>query len=271
MVSWYVVTHSVRADRPAPTVAVRQSASATAPGTTAPIVSANSRDALAGLCDQLEQYPSLSIGLTVIELDTGRRTDCQGDQPMTAASTTKLLMAALFLTKVEQGEFRLDQPLGPLSAQDQLQQLINQSNNDSWDAFLTQLGQPALTSYAQSLGLTSYHADLNEWSPNDMAALLTQLATGQILTAANRQLLLGFMSTTNDETLIPAALGDDVAVEHKYGRYLGTVNDGAIIGADNDHPYILVLFTNNEAGIEGDGATAIHDLTNFVDQQFRAR
>lgn len=202
----------------------------------------------ARLREQLEtivaDYPETRIAVVVRSLSSGEHISINGDVPMTAGSTAKLLTALMYLDKVEQGEESLDKSLGSYPARSQLEQLIRQSNNDSWDLFISSVGFSKHNRYAQDIGMRAYEAKDNTMSAEDMAVLLTHIYQRDLLSAGNMELLLSFMYDTNEERFIPPAVPSLAQMYHKTGVFEGYVHDGGIID-DGKNPFILVIFTEN--------------------------
>lgn len=206
----------------------------------------------------------LTFGVSFQDFNSGAHFDINGNQSFTAASTTKVLTAILFLKGVEAGTYSLNQPLGDYNASYQLQQMINQSNNDSWSFFNTLLGFPAEQSFATSLGLTSYQSDQNSFSPNDMATLLKKLYSGELLNQSDTKLLLSYMQNTNEESLIPAGLPQGAIVYHKYGELDDKVHDAAII-QDKNHTFILTIYSSGDENEDYDRRAAIfHQIVQAI-------
>lgn len=217
--------------------------------------------------------PSVSIGVALIDLDDNDTSFTYGRiTPFTAASTTKILTAASFLHGVEQGSYSLNMPLGISTASWQLQEMVNQSDNDSWSLFLELIGNAQLDAYARQNGLLSFDADSNTISPLDEARLLAKLYQHQLLNTADTSLLLSYMQNTNDETLIPAALPSGAVVYHKYGELLDTdddgsgnfVHDAAIISYHGQH-FVLAIYTDKSDDLDiTTRQQIIHNITGDV-------
>lgn len=73
----------------------------------------------------------LSIGVSYINLDGGAQRSFGKTERFVGASTTKLVAAVDFLTQVEKGTYDINQVINGTKASYQIQQLINQSNNNS--------------------------------------------------------------------------------------------------------------------------------------------
>ena len=195
----------------------------------------------------INNYPQLSFGISFIDLNTGSRVDVNGNQIFTAASTTKVLIACLLLSQVEAGKYSLSQSLDGSTIQVQLQQMINQSSNDSWESLMNFMGFQYQKPYAEKIGVTTYDVANNRISPNDMSSILAQLYQGKLLNPNNTKLLLSYMQHTNNDELIPPEIPQGVAFYHKYGSFEGNLHDTAIV--DNGiNPFVLTIFTSTRSG-----------------------
>ena len=188
-----------------------------------------------------------TIGVAIENVNTGAVTTYGATSQFEAASTEKVLSAATYYHLVEKGVLSLDYTVGPYPASYQLQQMINQSNNDSWNAINDALGgNDELQAYAKLIGL-HYNVDGNLMSPQDMATLLTKLYTGKLLNADHTKALLSYMQNTNDETLISSVLPSGLTIYHKYGELVdGTTNvlhDAAIV-TEGSLTYAIVIYSN---------------------------
>ena len=96
-----------------------------------------------------------------------------------------------------------------------------------------------------------------------MADVLKQLSTGKLLNAEHTQELLGYMQQTNNERLIPAAVGPGITVQHKYGQLEGYLHDAAILSS-GDRSYALTLYSWGEDGGSEKRLAMIHELTDVV-------
>lgn len=193
-----------------------------------------------------------AIGVAIENVKTGEVTTYGATSQFVAASTEKVLSAITYYHLVERGVLSLDDTVGPYPASYQLQQMINQSNNDSWNAINEAVGgNDELQAYAKSIGL-HYNVDGNLMSAADMATLLTKLYTGKLLNANHTKTLLSYMQHTNDETLIPSVLPSGLTIHHKYGELVdGTTNvlhDAAVV-TDGSNTYAIVIYTDGKTGV----------------------
>ena len=191
--------------------------------------------------------PDITFGLAVIPLKPtdGSPVYINANAPFFAASIGKLVAATDYLHGVEQGTYNLNDMLGIYSSSFQLQQLINQSNNDSWGLFNDLLTLPGEQKYAESIGLTAYKADQNEISVKDAATILTKLYQGGLLNPDDTKLLLSYMQNTEEERFIPAAFTSTQNLYHKIGLYETYAHDAALV-ENPTHPYVLVIFSDGQ-------------------------
>lgn len=220
---------------------------------------------LAAQINKVINSSSLEIGVSII--DTTNNTHYNyglGSTDYIAASTTKLLSATLFLHDVEQGQYNLSDPLGDSSAQDELQKMIIDSDNDAWTDFNDLLGHPSLLQYAKTIGMNSYNPDANTIASDDLASLLNRLYQGKLLNSQHTKLLLSYMKQADYTQYIVAAIPSSVQVYHKAGYLDDRAMDAAIID-NGKHPYVLVIFTKDPSGTGYDqtaGQQAFHDITS---------
>jgi beta-lactamase class A len=218
---------------------------------------------LAAQINQAINSSSLEVGVSIIDLTNNTRYDYGlGDTEYIAASTTKLLSAALFLHDVETGHASLSQPLGSSTAQAEMQRMIVISDDTAWEDFNNLLGHPALLQYAHSLGMNSYNPDNNLITSDDLALLLSDLYKGKLLNSAHTNLLLGYMSKADYTQYIGGVIPQGVKFYHKIGFLDDRVMDAAIID-NGKHPYVLIIFTKEPSGAYNQtaGLQTFHNIT----------
>ncbi|MEX1995743.1 MAG: serine hydrolase [Candidatus Saccharimonadales bacterium] len=196
--------------------------------------------------------PGVSFSVAVFDLQSGDLMRFGATGPTRAASTAKLLCAAMFLRDSETGKAFLNERLGGQTALYQVRQLINKSDQAAWDLLRDRLGRPAIKAYAHGLGLTSYDTDNEVISASDMAQFLKKLYEGELLTKANSQRLLSFMRNTNYEQYIPPAVPNGYAVYHKVGFIENYLNDAAIIVGER-RELVLVIYTRTAGKVDYPG------------------
>lgn len=122
------------------------------------------------------------VGIAAVDLDGGGQVMIDADQPFPMASTTKIAIAATYLSQVEDGRLTLDEKLpllipvrqpvsqwGPvakvregnlLTAQGLMERSITRSDNEATDALLRAVGGPrAVNAWLASKGIVGQHLD----------------------------------------------------------------------------------------------------------------
>lgn len=181
------------------------------------------------------------VGVALIDLSDGQVHEYGAKTKFVAASTGKILAAEAYYQLVETGKASLTARMGASTAGQQIRQMIQQSNNESWALILAAVGHKGLTDYAASLGIP-YDRTVNGLTPAEMAKTLSELYSGRLLNAANTAQLLSYMQNTNYEVLIPAAAPPGVNVFHKYGLLNGNLHDASIL-VQGERAVVFVVYT----------------------------
>lgn len=193
----------------------------------------------------MNSNPNIDVSVSLIDLNTNRLQHFGEHAAFEAGSTAKLITAADYLHHVEQGKASLNQIIEGSSAQSELQQMIEVSDDNSWYALNDFLGHADLSSFAASQGLSGYDADTNTLTSNDIALLLQKLYQGKLLNSQHTRLLLGYMAVANYNGYIASVVPANVKFYHKAGFLDDRVHDAAIID-NGKRPIVLVIFTKNE-------------------------
>lgn len=199
----------------------------------------------AAINTEIAKYPYMDIGVSVIDIKTGDAQEYGVQNPFVAASTAKLLTAISYLHDVEQGKATLSQKVGTRTAQDALQALIVESDNEAWNDFNNGVMSHAeLAAYASSIGLTNYNPDTNTVTPTSIAKLLSDLYQQKLINKEHTQLLLSYMSQAKEVEFITNTVPSGTKVYHKPGYLADRVHDAAIID-NGKRPYVLVIFSKS--------------------------
>jgi beta-lactamase class A len=203
---------------------------------------------------------SFSVSATALDAD---RIEVLGDtRPQDAASTAKVLTAVSYLKQVELGRFSLSDPVDGRTAKQQLQLMLQQSDDGAWQDLNQKIGHTTLQNYASSIGLTDYSAGTNLISSADLTRLLKKLATGSLLTADHTKIVLSYMQHTNYEDFIAPAVPDTYRLYHKVGIDNDQVNDTAIIAGPDGRAFAFSIMTNGHGLYEWqDRASLIQQIT----------
>ncbi|MET1065376.1 MAG: serine hydrolase [Arthrobacter sp.] len=234
------------ASAPAAVAALPASAAATPAARARGAIDAELDAQINSILDANSEY---QIGVALVDLSAGADPATSGHDygvqaAFAAASTAKVLAAEAYYHLVETGAASLDDRLGAYTAEFQLQEMIQQSDNDSWSLIMDAVGHAELTDYAASIGV-DYAADTNTLTAAEMARVLAGLYSGTLLEPGNTAQLLGYMQDTNYESLIPSAVPAGVTVFHKYGLLGGELHDAGILAKDGK-AYALVIYTKAE-------------------------
>jgi len=197
----------------------------------------------------IDNNPGLEIGVAIKSFDSEDVQTFGVTEPFVAASTTKLITAVSYLHQVELGKYTLDTQIGGYSATWQLKQMINQSNNNSWELLNEKVGYSNVGKYANQIGLSSFDIEANTISATDQALFLEKLYKEELINHDNTALILSFAQKTNNEKLIPPGLPIGTVFYHKYGNLDNNLHDIAIIEGSK-RTFSLVIFTNSDKPID---------------------
>lgn len=188
--------------------------------------------------------PDTEFSISIIDLSSNIQFGINDDISQHAASVSKVLTAAYLLKQTEEGKYKLSDPLGAYNIEFQLKQMVNQSNNNSWDLIDNLVGFTAQEQYAHSIGLTSVDIGNNKMSSKDAASLLSKIYKGEILNEQSKKRLFSYMQNTETENLISPAIPKDVTFYHKTGLFEGEVHDAVIVDLTS-YPYVISVFSVN--------------------------
>jgi len=211
--------------------------------------------------DIINNNQDIDVAVSVVDLNTGQTQQYGLSNPFEAASTAKLITATDYLHHVEEGSASLNGDIEGSPAQYEIQQMIEVSDDNDWQALNDYLGHPDLLAYTSSIGLANYDPDDNTLPASDISLLLQKLYKGQLLDKQDSQLLLSYMAAANYNGYMGAVVPSDVKFYHKAGVLDDRIHDAAII--DNSlQPVVLVVFTKNE----DDAYSALPVQTQIIQQ-----
>jgi beta-lactamase class A len=235
-------------------------------------------EAAAGLAD-LERIHGGRLGVSVLNVQTGKRIEHRGGERFAMCSTFKVLAAALILARVDRNEERLDRrivyssdkflPHSPATEEHAghegmalgaiCEAALTLSDNTAANLMLDSFGGPAqVTAYARSLGdgvtrLDRMETALNESKPGDdrdttspaaMLENLRNIVLGDALSRPSRDRLANWLiaNKTGDKRL-RAGLPGDWRVGDKTGTGdNGAANDIAVIWPPDRGPIIVTAY-----------------------------
>lgn len=251
-------------------------------------VSFQRTQSIANLSAQMQElaarYPDFLVGVSLVDVDTGAFVDLNGNQVLAAASTIKLPILVAFFQAVDRGEVRLDEmltlkaeqvaegsgtmqfdaPGTQYSALEVATQMIVISDNTATNIILDRLGGlSVLNAQFQSWGMahTVLNAPLpdlpgtNTVSPEDLTHLLASIDRGELVSLRSRDRLLDILEATQNDSLLPQALGDGATIAHKTGNIKHSLGDSGLIDLPNGKRYVLSVIVKRPA--EDDRAAEI--------------
>jgi beta-lactamase class A len=185
------------------------------------------------------------------------------NQPMVAASITKLITALYAFKQIESGNVTLQTEIGEFTLQNHLEQLIRYSNTETWDLLNDYFPLPDQEVFArQSLGLSSFSYPENTITATDAARLTAAAYAGNGISADNAALLRSYMQQTNEESLLPTAISKttDILSEniwHKPGTLEWYFHDSAVITDLDGTQYALTIMTDGNGYPDFERRTAL--------------
>lgn len=236
----------------------------------------------------LEERLDARIGVTVLDMQTGRRWEHRANERFPMTSTFKALACGAVLARVDAGQEALDRRIhfdasdlvtySPVT-QDRVggdgmtlealcEATVTTSDNTAGNLILESLGGPSgVTEFARSLGdsmtrLDRWETELNEATPGDprdtttpgaMADNLHALLFGERLSKQSRdQLTAWLVANTTGGAKLRAGLPTSWRIGDKTGGgENGTTNDVAVIWPPGREPLIVsVYLTETEASLE---------------------
>lgn len=219
-------------------------------------------EGLAALMKNFAATHSGTYGIALTELSGQyRRATYNGSKSFTTASTYKLFVAYSTLKRIESGMWHwTDQIHGGRDLTKCFDDMIVVSDNECAHALLDKIGFTNITNEAHSIGCinTSFlGSDAIKSTPEDIALLLAELQTGQILTQqSSRDTLINAMKRNVYRLGIPKGATGTVA--DKVGFLDALLHDAAIVYSAKG-PYVLVIMT------EGSSWSNIAELTRQLD------
>lgn len=246
----------------------------------------------------IAQTQGFTVGVHLVDLDTGNFVNVNGDARLQAASTIKVPVLVSFLQDLDAGKVRLDQnltmekidvaeeagemqylPVGTqFPALEVATKMITVSDNTATNILIRQGGGiPAINQRFRSWGLTNTSLsnllpDLggtNTVSAKDLTLLLTSVSQGNLLSLRSRDRLLEIMRGTVTDTLIPAGIGpeNNAVVAHKTGTIGTMVGDTGIVDMVSGKRYVLTVIVQREAG-DDRAQELIRQISSEVYQYF---
>jgi beta-lactamase class A len=218
----------------------------------------------------MAEYPFLTAGISLIELDTGNYINLDGEKSFPAASTIKLPILIAFFEAVDRGEISLDEILTversniargsgslqysvgkQITALEAATQMIIISDNTATNMIIDRLGGIGYFNQRfQNWGL--YNTVMNDrlgdfkgtnkTTAADLVRACTLIAKRQIISANSRTQALDILNATENRKLLVAGLGEGAHIAHKTGDIGFLIGDAGIIEKPDGKLYLLAVF-----------------------------
>jgi beta-lactamase class A len=126
-----------------------------------------------------------------------------------------------------------------------------QSDNTAGHMLVRDIGgTQALNAFAAAEGATASELfkDPNTTTADDLATLLSALASGRLGGAAAQAWLYPLLTHTRYEAGIPAGVPSGASVVHKTGDVDSTLDDAAIVQGGRNGAYVIVVMSDGASG-----------------------
>lgn len=227
-------------------------------------------DALSpGLASYLNSWGD-EVGAVVYDITRGTTYTYQPNQKFIMASSAKVPLMVSYLEHIEaQGRRPNSYELSVLTA------MIVHSDNNAAEVIYDTLGfDSGQRSYMRSWGITDYTPDPNgwgwgQWSPADMAHLLTLLQSGQVLNSADRALAWSLMRSVESDQRFgvgdTAPAGATVAMKDGWvpgpdGAWAVNTSGLVTLGGES---YIITVYTREQNSF-GSGEAIVNHVCAAV-------
>ncbi|MEB3359300.1 MAG: serine hydrolase [Synechococcales bacterium] len=233
------------------------------------------RPLMAELQEMAAEFPQLSPGVFVFDLDHNTYVDLNGSLSFSAASTIKVPILVAFLQDVEANKIALNETLTmteadvaggsgemqymevgtTFSAVETATLMIIVSDNTATNMLIRRMGGiEALNRRFQSWGLRQTTLrdllpDLegtNTTSPKELTDLMTRISQGDLLSMRSRDRMFDIMRRTRTKTLLPQGLGNDATIAHKTGDIGSMVGDVGIVDTPSGKRYAVTIMMKRE-------------------------
>jgi beta-lactamase class A len=223
-----------------------------------------------------------AISVVATDLDTGATASVNADQQLSSASLYKLFLLQSAYARMATGELSAleqltlgqaladsdpytDLPVGSRSSVTcALQTMIEISSNSAADLIEERLGDSAVNTYLQSLGLQKSYItpDSAFTSAADIARLLNGIALGQAVTPKASSQMLTMLLAQQENNRLPLPVPVGIPIAHKTGELPNLRHDAGIIYAASGAYLVVALVAN--APSEAAARDTIVDVSQAV-------
>lgn len=230
------------------------------------------------LIELQELTPGLTPSIFILDLDTGKYVDIEGQKSIAAASTIKLPILVAFFQEVDAGRIAVEQmmvmrpeqivggsgrmqgqaPGTKYTALEVATQMIINSDNTATNMMIDLLGgaEALNTRFAEwelsGTVLNNPLPDLegtNTTTTQDLVTMMAFLHQGELLSLRSRDRVLNILQRTYNKNLLPSALAEGTVTYNKTGDIGEVLGDVALIDVANGKRYAiatLVQRPNND-------------------------
>jgi len=216
------------------------------------------------------QQPQLNPAAFIVDLDSGKYVNLQGETAFPAASMIKVPILIAFFKAWDEGQLRLDEPLTiteevkaggsgnmqyePVGTQylalETAAKMIIISDNTATNMMIKRLGgKDALNQLFNQWGLEQTRIrnplpdveGTNTTSPKELVELLAKLNNGKLVSARSRDQIFRIMRETRRDNLLPQGLGKGATIAHKTGHIGSLVGDVGMIDQPSGKRYLAAI------------------------------
>ncbi|WP_333355273.1 serine hydrolase [Microcoleus sp. N3A4] len=238
------------------------------------------------------ENPTLTVGIFLVDLDTGSYLNFNGDAAFASASTIKLPILVAFFQAVDEGKVQLDQmltlrpehivggsgemqddaPGKKYSALEVAKKMIVVSDNTATNMMIELLGgAEVLNQHFATWGLSTTVLrnklpDLegtNTTSPKDLINIIAQVDRGNLVSVKSRDRLLQIMRQTQNDSLLPKGLGEGSVIAHKTGNINTMLADAGMVDLPNGKRYLVAVMVKHPPETEKPAQTLIRDISRM--------
>lgn len=225
--------------------------------------------------------PDQTVSVYFEFLNTGANVQINNDSRFYPASLVKLPTAMVAMKKVEDGDWKLssrlvlyeqdkDKRYGQLhqeptdtsyTVEELLRRLLVDSDNTAHNMFMRNLTPEELDELKDAIGLDDLFDEKSEVSAKEYSRLFRSLYNSSFLKRDGSQHILGLLTKTQFDNMLPSGMPDDVLFAHKIGEddvernYL----DSGIVYIEN-RPYLLTVM------VKGHGQTEAENIMKQASQ-----
>lgn len=213
----------------------------------------NKQKLLQSTIDKFASDQNGVYSIHVESLEDGINAAHNSETKLWSASLYKLFAVQMALAKVDAGEWSLNQIMVDSDTlADCIEKVIIVSDNPCGVAIIQKLGHNQVkASVLKELGYpnTDISGVYTKTSASDVAKLLRDLHSGDLLSESSSQLFSDLLAAQKINDRLPQGLPSGVQIMHKTGDLEGYVHDAGIVRLINGSSYIIVVLSGPDPSI----------------------